>query len=117
MPALVRAAGMLRRSIPRLQIRIVGNGPEDARLRSLCNGLNLGSTVQWLGDISIASLASEYNRSDVFCLPSVQEGFGIVLLEAMAAGKPIIAVRFAAVPEVVRNGILVEPVVSENSIC
>jgi glycosyltransferase involved in cell wall biosynthesis len=45
----------------------------------------------------------------VFCLPSLQEGFGIVFLEAMAAGKPIVAVRTAAVPEVVRNGILVEP--------
>jgi glycosyltransferase involved in cell wall biosynthesis len=106
---LVRAAAMLRRSIPGLQIRIVGNGLEYARLRSLCNGLDLGSIVHWLGDVSMASLTAEYNRSDVFCLPSVQEGFGIVLLEAMAAGSPIVAVRSAAVPKVVRNGILVEP--------
>ena len=52
------------------------------------------------------------NRCDAFCLPSVQEGFGIVFLEAMAAGKPIVAARAAAVPEVVRSGLLVEP---ENS--
>jgi glycosyltransferase involved in cell wall biosynthesis len=45
----------------------------------------------------------------VFCLDSVQEGFGIVFLEAMAAGKPIVAARAAAVPELVRSGVLVEP--------
>jgi glycosyltransferase involved in cell wall biosynthesis len=54
-------------------------------------------------------LAAEYQHAHVFCLPSIQEGFGIVFLEAMAAGKPIIAARSAAVPEVVQHGCLVEP--------
>jgi glycosyltransferase involved in cell wall biosynthesis len=71
--------------------------------------LDLGSFVRWLGDLSIARLAEEYNRCEVFCLPSVQEGFGIVFLEAMAAGKAIIAARASAVPEVVGDGVLVEP--------
>jgi glycosyltransferase involved in cell wall biosynthesis len=65
--------------------------------------------VRWLGDVTAAQLAAEYNGADVFCLPSVQEGFGIVFLEAMAAGKPIVAARASAVPEVVRHGLLVEP--------
>jgi glycosyltransferase involved in cell wall biosynthesis len=65
--------------------------------------------VRWLGDLSQSELAAEYQRADVFCLPSVQEGFGIVFLEAMAAGKPIVAARAAAVPEVVTQGLLVEP--------
>jgi glycosyltransferase involved in cell wall biosynthesis len=106
---LLRAAGMLRGEIHELEIRIVGNGPERDRLRNICTELDLGPMVRWLGDASQSIVAEEYNRCHVFCLPSVQEGFGIVFLEAMAAGKPIIAARAAAVPEVVRNGHLVEP--------
>jgi len=106
---LLRAAAQLRTTIPQLTIRIVGNGPQYMRLRRICAELRLDDVVHWLGDVPFMRLAEEYKRADVFCLPSLQEGFGIVFLEAMAAGKPIVAVRAAAVPEVVRNGILVEP--------
>jgi glycosyltransferase involved in cell wall biosynthesis len=111
---LLKAAAQLRHTIPRLELRIVGNGPEYKRLREICTGLRLDAIVHWLGDVSLAGLAQEYNRASVFCLPSLQEGFGIVFLEAMAAGKPIVAVRAAAVPEVVRNGILAEPENAES---
>jgi glycosyltransferase involved in cell wall biosynthesis len=106
---LLRAAALLRGTIPELEIRIVGNGPESKRLRRIGLELRLEPVLRWLGDVSLAGLAAEYRRAQVFCLPSVQEGFGIVFLEAMAAGKPIVAARVAAIPEVVRNGILVEP--------
>jgi glycosyltransferase involved in cell wall biosynthesis len=106
---LLQAAALLRGRIPELAIRIAGNGPELKRLEQICSELGLEGTVRWLGDVSMNELASEYSRADIFSLPSVQEGFGIVFLEAMAAGKPIVAARAAAVPEVVRNGLLVEP--------
>ncbi len=106
---LLRAAALLRGTIPELEVRIVGNGPELKRLHRICLELRLEPVVSWLGDMSLARLSAEYKRAQVFCLPSVQEGFGIVFLEAMAAGKPIVAASAAAVPEVVRNGILVEP--------
>ncbi len=106
---LLRAAAALRHSIPGLEIRIVGNGPCAENWRRLSRDLNLDGTVVWLGDVTRAELAVEYNRCSLFCLPSVQEGFGIVLLEAMAASKPIVASRAAAIPEVVPHGVLVEP--------
>ena len=106
---LLQAAALLRSGIPGLTMRMVGNGPEMGRLRALHQSLGLETTVQFLGDVSREQLAAEYKNCDVFCLPSVQEGFGIVFLEAMGAGKPIVAARAAAVPEVVRHGVLVEP--------
>ena len=106
---LLRAAALLRDRIPGLAVRIVGNGPCDARWRRLAQELRLESTVTWLGDVSRVQLAAEYRRASVFAMPSVQEGFGIVLLEAMAAGKPIAASRAASIPEVAPHAMLVEP--------
>jgi glycosyltransferase involved in cell wall biosynthesis len=109
---LVRAAAILRSRIPDLHVRIVGEGPESARIRGLAQGLQLAGTVTFLGEIGRQQLAVEYAGADCFCLPTVQEGFGIVFTEAMAAGLPVVACRAAAVPEVVedgRTGILVTP--------
>ena len=106
---LLRAAALLRERIPQLAVRIVGDGPEREEFHAVWRELRLGGTVEWLGAVSPAALAAEYNRCDVFCLPSVQEGFGIVFLEAMAAAKPVVAARAAAVPEVVTEGLLAEP--------
>jgi len=109
---LLRAGARLRGRIPGVRVRIVGDGPESARLRALSAGLGLEETVTFLGEISRSALAVEYVGADCFCLPTVQEGFGLVFAEAMAAGLPIVACRTAAVPEVVedgRTGLLVSP--------
>jgi glycosyltransferase involved in cell wall biosynthesis len=86
-------------------LRVVGTGPELERLRRQADDLGLGGRAEFLGHVSFDRLAAEYGLADVFCLPSRQEGFGIVFLEAMAAGLPIVAVRAAAVPEVVLDGV------------
>ncbi|HET7340996.1 MAG TPA: glycosyltransferase family 4 protein [Methylomirabilota bacterium] len=109
---LLRAAARLRERIPAVRVRIVGEGPESARLRALHGTLGLGDSVTFLGDISRQALAVEYVGADCFCLPTIQEGFGIVFTEAMAAGLAIVACRAAAVPELVedrRTGLLVSP--------
>jgi glycosyltransferase involved in cell wall biosynthesis len=106
---LLRAVDRLRSSIPELEVRIVGDGPQALRLKSFCRKKRLQGFVTWLGNLSPEQLASEYNRCHIFCLPSVQEGFGIVFLEAMASAKPVVAARAGAAPEVVKHGILVGP--------
>jgi glycosyltransferase involved in cell wall biosynthesis len=109
---LLEAAAILKPRIPRLQVRIVGRGPESARLRRLHARLGLGDTAVFLDELPRSTLAVEYMRAHCFCLPSVQEGFGLVLAEAMAAGLPVVACRAGAVPEVIvegRTGLLVPP--------
>jgi glycosyltransferase involved in cell wall biosynthesis len=101
---LLRAAAILRARVPGVQVRIVGRGPEWEALSRLHAELGLGDAVVLLGDLSRERLAEEYVNASVFCLPSVQEGFGIVFLEAMAAELPVVACRIAAVPEVVLDG-------------
>jgi phosphatidylinositol alpha-1,6-mannosyltransferase len=101
---LVQAAALLRTRIRDVQVRIVGEGPEASRLRALHDRLSLGDTVVFLGHVTRAKLALEYSRARCFCLPTVQEGFGLVFAEAMAAGLPVVACRAAAVPELVRDG-------------
>lgn len=101
---LLQAAVILRERIPGAQIRLVGDGPESARLRALHRDLHLGDAAVLLGEVSRARLAVEYTYAHCFCLPSVQEGFGLVFAEAMAAGLPVVACRAAAVPEIVEEG-------------
>jgi glycosyltransferase involved in cell wall biosynthesis len=107
---LLRAAVVLRQRIPEVRVRIVGEGPESPRLRALHAALGLGETVTFLGEVSRQALAVEYVRADCFCLPTIQEGFGLVFAEAMAARLAVVACRAAAVPEIVedrRTGLLV----------
>ena len=99
--ALVRAMVLLKSPA---RLRIVGTGPETPALGALVRELGLRDRVALLGHLPFESLVAEYRNADVFCLPSLQEGFGIVFLEAMAAGLPIVACRAAAVPEVVPDG-------------
>ena len=101
---LLEAAAVLRRRIPDVQVRIVGDGPEASRLRVMHQRLGLGETVVLLGHVDRDTLALEYSRARCFCLPTVQESFGLVFAEAMAAGLPVVACRAAAVTEIVHDG-------------
>ncbi len=109
---LLRAWKKIKEKEPAARLRIVGTGQEHRRWLALAKDLQLGESVIFLGNRTRKELAEEYKNCDIFCLPSRQEGFGIVFLEAMVAGKPIVAAWAAAVPEVVRErkeGLLISP--------
>lgn len=82
---------------------IAGEGPERAKLESLIAELGLHDTVRLPG--TLLNVAPFYRMLDAFVLSSVSEGLPMALLEAMAAGLPIIATRVGAMPEALANGL------------
>ena len=103
--ALLRAMPTILAAVPNARLRIVGGGPELPRLEHERLALGLAGSVVITGEVpDTDAVRDEYRAADVFCLPSLQEGFGIAFLEAMASGLPIVACRSAAVPEVIPDG-------------
>lgn len=92
------------------RLLIVGTGDLENELKTLADRLGIAEKVIWAGFRE--DIASVMHAMDVFALTSNYEGFGLVLVEAMAAGRPIVATKVSAIPEVVRDGetgLLVEP--------
>ena len=75
------------------QVRIVGEGPEKARLRKKCALYGLEDRVTFLGRIPFSQMQEEYNNADVFVMPSIRETTGAVLLESAANAVPVIAIN------------------------
>lgn len=89
MEAFARIAG----GFPDHKLKIVGRGYERANLEALAERLGISGKTVFCEGLSEKDLYLEYSKSQVFVLPSEQEGFGIVIIEAMAAGTPVIALK------------------------
>jgi len=111
------AIQLIKRHFGNFQIIIGGNGPELSKLKSLAIESDIYySHCQFLGDLTREEVKYWMQRCDVFVLPSLGETFGVVNIEAMACGKPVISTRcggpeFVVTPE---TGILVPPADSES---
>ena len=94
----------------RVAFRIGGDGPERPRLERKARELGLAQAVTWLGGLSREEAREAYRACDCFVLPSRQESFGVVVVEALACGKPVIATRSGGPESIVKqeNGILVD---------
>jgi teichuronic acid biosynthesis glycosyltransferase TuaC len=101
---VLRALGNLRLSFPRLRCRIIGEGPDRARLEALVHELGIGQQVQFVGRQGRSEVAQAMRCCSVFVLPSRNEGLGCVYLEAMSCGKPVVACRGQGIEELIDHG-------------
>lgn len=117
----VKGVALLLQALARLpaqrpvQLRIVGDGPLRAALEQLCVELGLSARVEFCGAQSAATVAQALQWAHVFCLPSVRESGGAVLLEAMSAARPVIAIDHGGPGELVDDsvGVAIAPRSSE----
>ncbi len=104
-PILLEALAKLRKDRPNLVLTIAGDGPDRTRLEAMVLRLNLSAHVRFAGYQSQLQVRTHLQETDVFVLPSFAEGVPVVLMEAMAAGVPVVTTRIAGIPELVEDGI------------
>ncbi len=92
-------------AVPEAQYVVIGDGADRSRLEQLAERLGVRARVHFVGRVPAEQLTAYYRGCEVFVLPSRKEGFGIVFLEAMSAGKPCIGARAGGVPEVIADGV------------
>jgi phosphatidyl-myo-inositol dimannoside synthase len=104
MDTLITALPRLLPRWPELQLAAVGEGNDREWLEDLAEESGVRRHVHFLSGLSYAELAACYARCEIFALPSRGEGFGLVYLEAMACGKPVIGGAHGGAPEVIEDG-------------
>jgi glycosyltransferase involved in cell wall biosynthesis len=102
---VLRALPTVLKQHPEIIYKIAGDGDDRARLQKLATDLGVENGVEFCGEVTGHQLHDLYSQADIFVLPSQEEGFGIVFLEAMSYGLPVVAARAAATPEVVQDEI------------
>ncbi|MBN1765722.1 MAG: glycosyltransferase [Sedimentisphaerales bacterium] len=114
----LRAVARLTARYPHIRYLIAGDGPLRKDLENLARDLGISTRVRFLGDQTEEELVHLYDQAHIFVLAGIiasdgdEEGQGMVLLEAQAAGLPVIASRVGGIPESIQpgqSGILVEP--------
>ena len=103
--SLVVALGECReKGLKNFHLNIVGDGPERGMLEALAARMKLDKYISFIGNIPANEVASFYKQSHIFLFPSEIEGFGIVLLEALASKNIVIASNSTAIPEIINDG-------------
>lgn len=107
---LLQAIPHILRRWPEARLALIGFGPLEATLESEARALGLDERVRFIGRVPHEEMPDYFAAADVFVLPSIvspsgdTEGLGVVLLEALAAGTPVVASRVGGIPDIVKDG-------------
>ena len=105
MDTLITALPRLLTTWPELQLVLAGSGDDRAWLEDFAEKNGVERHVHFLSELSNSELAACYAACEIFALPSRGEGFGLVYLEAMACGKPVIGGTHGGAPELIQDGV------------
>jgi len=107
---LIRSMTLVRKEIPDSWLNIVGDGPLRDSLQNLVQEIGLTESIRFYGKVNDEDLSKLYDSASVFVLPSrsyqglVMEGLGVVLLEAMSHGIPVIGSNVGGIPDIITDG-------------
>jgi len=109
---LLRAVAKLRVDHPQAVLDVVGEGSDRERYEAQAAALGISEAVHFSGRLSGSELVAAFQRATILALPTVNDSFGMVLLEAMACAVPVVTTAVGSIPAIVDdggNGFLVEP--------
>lgn len=112
LPTLIAAAPAILAAQPQAEFWVIGKDRMETKMKELCRKLGVNDQFHFRGQQPHEEIPQFLGKSAVFVLPSLVEAFGIVLLEAMASGVPVVGTRVGGIPEIIENGsngLLVEP--------
>ena len=100
---LIEAFSEIKKEIPEAKLILVGDGSERGNLEKQADNLGLRGAIEFAGEIPHNELPHWYHKADIFVMPSLSEGFGITVIEAMACGVPVVASGVGGLLDIVED--------------
>lgn len=101
---LLQAFAMVQKAQPKIRLVLLGDGPQSEELRQLAGELEIAERVTFVGKVSFEEIPNYFKAADFFAFASVTETQGLVTLEAMAAGLPVVAVDASGTRDILEDG-------------
>lgn len=109
---LIKSAPNVLEHYPTAQFYVIGKDPNINKMKTLCDREGVKKSFNFLGYVDNKNLINYYRLADIFVMPSLEEAFGLVFLEAMASGVPVVGGNVGGVSELItngKNGLLINP--------